>query len=98
MIRDENGDKCFESHTEAMFLIGEWVSQIRGYLNQLRVEHGIPLPLFPFYRSRLNDLLNVTQRYIAENQRRERFLMEKNRELSDSNLCPRCQQPKEGKG
>ena len=94
MIRNVDGDKCFEGHTEAMYLIGEWTYQILSWLKQLRDEYGIQLPMFVFYRSKIHDLAMVSKRYVADTKKREDFLLEKIRELSEDSLCPRCHGPK----
>lgn len=94
MIRDENGDKNFEDTTEAMFFLGEWSHAVISWLKTLRDEYGIQLPMFPYYKARILDMAMVTKRFLATQKKKEDFLREKNRELSESNLCPRCQKPK----
>ena len=94
MYRNTDGDKVFENHSEAMYLVRDWVSKISAWLEILQNEYGIALPMKPHYKSRLNDLGMVTQRYIAVCRERENELIEKIRQLSDDSLCPRCLGPR----
>lgn len=95
MIRDADGNKVFENYTEAMFLLGEWSAQILGWLKELRDEHGVPLPLYPYYRSRLHDMTMVTRRFLAACKNREDTLREKLQHTQEDELCPRCRKPKQ---
>lgn len=57
------------------------------------MEEGARLPAFPHYRSRLNDIANMTKRWLINRERKIAYLQEKLDEVNTSSLCPRCGQP-----
>ena len=91
MKRNEQGDRIFESTAEAQVFIEDESRKIARWLYECR-EHGGILLSYPHYRSKLNDISNITRRFLLEQERLILRLREEKRELSESSLCPRCLQ------
>ena len=74
MLRDAEGNKIFESSEEAFNFLQQQTTEIVRWLHQCREIYHAELPFFPQYRTRLNDISNVTRRYIASQDIRIRDL------------------------
>lgn len=91
MERTPQGDKTFSSSLEAILFLEEKTREIVAWLHKC-MNSGARLPAFPHYRSRLNDVSNMTRRWIIARERKIMYLQEKLDEVTTSSLCPRCGQ------
>lgn len=91
MIWDRNGDKHFSSAMEAEMFLQDATRGLVRWLHECR-ESGQMIH-FPKYRSILNDIANVTSRWIRQ---REGDITDLQIRLHDTrmrleaNLCPDC--------
>jgi hypothetical protein len=93
MERDSKGNKVFSSSLEAMIFLDETSREIVAWIHKC-LDEGAVLPAFPHYRSRLNDISMITQRFIENRERKINALQDKLDNAITSSLCPRCRQPK----
>lgn len=94
---DRDGNKHFSSAMEAvMFLQGATRGLVR-WLHECR-ENGGKLFLFPQYRSVINDIGQVTSRWITEQERRISDLEQALHDARGAALCPSCGAQKKTKG
>ena len=68
MLWDTDGNKHYSSSLEAVQFLRDTSKAVVRWLHECR-EGGGQMPMFPHYRSLLNDMSNVTIRWIEEQER-----------------------------